>query len=100
MKKLVIILSFIFTLLTLLLYNYYTSQIKIHKEKIYKEKSLELKEQLKKFIKQKQGMTAAITYVLSKKKNVANALAKKDIKLLNCEEILSGLETIGEYKNL
>ena len=100
MRKIIILLISILSLSGVFLYNYYNIHLNKSKELLYIDKSLELKAELNKLIVQKQDTTASLTYVLSRKRNVIEALTEKNRNILNCKEILSNIVEMSGYRNL
>ena len=70
------------------------------KKEIFLEKSIELKNELKRLIIKKQGDTSALTYVLSQDNHINEALIQNDKRLVNFTKIINGLKTVSEFKNI
>jgi hypothetical protein len=83
--------------LSIFFFNTYRNKIR---DKIYTKKSVEIKEEIAYFIKQKQGGTAAITFVISKDRTIAEALGQNDPSIINYDEIIKGLSKYSDYKNI
>lgn len=81
-------------------YFYYENKTIEIKDTIYKEHVLSMKAELQKLIKEKQGATESLTFVLSKDDNVINAIKKNDKSLIQFEEIQRGLEEKSDFKNI
>ena len=69
-------------------------------KEIFLEKSIELKNELKRLIIKKQGDTSALTYVLSQDNHINEALIQNDKRLVNFTKIINGLKTVSEFKNI
>ncbi|MEA3512802.1 MAG: HD domain-containing protein [Campylobacterota bacterium] len=99
MKKLLYTLVLI-VISTVIHQIYYNNQISILKKEVYLQKSLSLKSSFQKLVDKKQNKTAAMTYIISQDKNLQEALFNKDIKLLNYEKTIKGIEKFVKYKDL
>ncbi len=100
MKNILLVLTLIFTILSIFFYNYYTIEIEKLKKDIYLNKSYELRNELKVLIKKKQGDTAALTYILSQDSNIKDALIFNKKDSIDFTDIIKGLTNIGEFKNI
>ena len=100
MKKILLVITLILIATSIIFYNYYSIKVNNMKEDIYLQKSIELKDELKRLIVKKQGDTAALTYILSQDNNINQALLHNDRKKVNFTKIINGLKTIGEFKNI
>jgi len=99
-KQQIAIVSTIFILCIIGLYLFYNNQSESIKKDIYLKQSIELKNELKKLIKEKQGGTSALTFMLSNSKLAKQALLKKDKSLIDFDDILEGLHDMTDYKNI
>ncbi len=69
-------------------------------DRIYTKQSIEMNDEIEHFIKQKQGITAAITFLISRDKTITEALLRNDPSPMDYQEIIKGLTTFSEYKNI
>ena len=81
-------------------YVFFSYERNLILDRIYTKQSIEMKKEVEYFIKQKQGLTAAITFLISKDKTVTDALLQNDSSIMNFQEIIKGLTTFSEYKNI
>ncbi|QKF73497.1 multi-sensor domain-containing response regulator c-di-GMP phosphodiesterase, RpfG family [Aliarcobacter faecis] len=99
--KRIFYISFIFIILLLISYYlYFLPTIKNISNKVYLEKSEQMKELFREEVKKKYGRTDVLTYILSEDKKIIEALIKKDRTLLNYENTLKQIENLADYKNL
>ena len=79
---------------------YYEKKIDELTKKVHDKKSYEIKELFHNEVEKKFGKTFALTYLISKDKNLIDALIQKNKKLIDYKEIIRKVEELGEYKNL
>ncbi|MEA3315519.1 MAG: PAS domain S-box protein [Campylobacterota bacterium] len=98
MKRIILYISIIIGVVVL--FGLYQLERVNIKTQIYLEKSQSLKNEIKELIERKQGATSALTYILSKDKNIIESLKTNDIKLVDYKELINGLDNFKDYKDL
>jgi PAS domain S-box-containing protein len=100
MKKIYIILVLIMITIIAFFGVYYTIEGEKIKQSIYNQSAENLQDIFKEEVNQKQGRTAAMTYVISQNPTIVQALLEKDNSLIDMTDIIKGIEHYGEHKNL
>ncbi len=100
MRKTLLILLCTLFIFILIHKFYYESEIKKLTEEIYIKKSKEVKQLFRNEVKKKFGRTFGLTYLLSKDKQIIDALLKNDNSDLDYRDLIDEIEEYGEYKNL
>jgi len=100
MKKILIIIIAVCTLVLFLNYKYYNDNLQNITNKIYIKNSKQIKDIFQDLVASKQGKSSALTYILSQDANVIEALVKKDNTLIDYTDTLKGIEQYDHYNNL
>ncbi|RXK12485.1 response regulator receiver protein [Halarcobacter mediterraneus] len=100
MRKTLLILLCALFIFILIHKFYYEVEIKKLTEEIYTKKSKEVKQLFRNEVKKKFGRTFGLTYLLSKDKQIIDALLKNDNSSLDYRDLIDEIEEYGEYKNL
>ncbi len=79
---------------------YYLDKKNEYEKDIYNKKSEEIIAFFRDEVEKKFGKTFALTNLLSKDKNLIEALVKKDNSLLDYSKIIEETQRFGEYRNL
>ena len=97
MKKSLLILMAIFIAVN---YIYYHNSIQNITDEIYKEHTKKVKQIFQEQVKQKQGRTAAINYILSQESNTIKALVENNNSMIDYTKTIKGIEKYDHYKNI
>ncbi len=100
MKKILISIIAVCTLVLFLNYKYYNDNLQDITNKIYIKNSKQIKNIFQDLVASKQGKSSALTYILSQDANVIEALVKKDNTLIDYTDTLKGIEQYDHYNNL
>lgn len=87
-------------LISMISYRLFSFKRAIILQDIYVKKSIEMKNEIAYFIKQKLGATAALTFVISQDKSITEALLANDPSMIDYRSIISGLTEASDYKNI